>query len=71
MTNRRAEELSEPQGEFQLLQPEAGVADLMELYESIEGIYSQAVAWMSPVEPVYTSNSTNSGIIDGYMGTNT
>ena len=38
---------------------EAGVADLMELYEKIEGIYVRASASMMESETVRTSDSTD------------
>lgn len=47
---------------------EAGVADLMELYEKVEDIYVQAAASMSESEAVYTSNSTNMVKTDAYLG---
>ena len=38
---------------------EAGVADLMELYQRIEGVYVRASASAPGSEVVYTSDSTN------------
>ena len=38
---------------------EAGVADLMELYERIEDVYVRASASAPESEVVYTSDSTN------------
>lgn len=50
--------------------PEAGVTDLMELYENIEDIYVRASDSMSGIDIVYTSNSTNSARTDAYLGRN-
>ena len=47
---------------------EAGVADLMELYEKVEDVYVQAAASMSESEAVHTSNSTNMVKTDAYLG---
>ena len=48
---------------------EAGVADLMELYERIEGVYAQASAATLPVDVTKTSNSTNHiGTRDAHLG---
>ncbi len=48
---------------------EAGVADLMELYERIENVYVQASASVPDSEIVYTSDSTNiDGRVDAHMG---
>lgn len=47
---------------------EAGVAELMELYENIEGIYAEASIAMTGVDIVYTSNVTNGKGTYGYMG---
>ncbi len=48
---------------------EAGVADLMELYERIEGVYVRASAATLPVDVTKTSNSTNQvGIRDAHLG---
>ena len=38
---------------------EAGVADLMELYEKIEGIYVISSAQSSEIDMGHTTNSTN------------
>ena len=40
---------------------EAGVADLMELYERVEAVYDQASASAVDSEFVYTSDSTSKG----------
>ena len=47
---------------------EAGVADLMKLYEKVEGIYVQASASMSDSEVVYTMDSTSTVRVDAYLG---
>ena len=47
---------------------EAGVAELMELYETIEGIYAEASIAMTGIDIVYTSNVTNGKGTYGYMG---
>ena len=38
---------------------EAGVAELMELYEKVERVYAEAAASMTENEGVYTSDSTD------------
>ena len=47
---------------------EAGVADLLELYQRIENIYVQASASMSERELVYTSDSTNRAKTNAHLG---
>ena len=47
---------------------EAGVADLLELYQRIENIYVQASASMSERELVYTSDSTNRAKPNAHLG---
>ena len=40
---------------------EAGVADLMDFYDAVEGIYAHAAASMYVEDMTYTSNSTDIG----------
>ena len=48
---------------------EAGVADLMQLYEKVESIYVQASASTAyPYGRVYTSDSTNIAPADVNLG---
>ena len=72
MTPQEAEERPETSEEqLETLQKEAGVADLMELYEKIEEVYSRAANTLPEGESTYTWNSTDSRMINGYMGRNT
>ena len=47
---------------------EAGVAELMEFYDSVEEIYIEASASVYVNEVVYTSDSTNIGANDADVG---
>ena len=49
---------------------EAGVADLMELYERVESVYAQASASISDHQAVYTSDSTNIARSNAHVGRN-
>ena len=60
------QELQSIEAEFVV--SEAGVTDLMELYETIEDVYGRASVSMSGSGAVYTSNSTNIARIDAYLG---
>ena len=60
------QELQSIEAEFVV--SEAGVTDLMELYETIEDVYGRASVSMSGICAVYTSNSTNIARIDAYLG---
>lgn len=60
------QELQSIEAEFVV--SEAGVTDLMELYETIEDVYGRASVSMSGIHAVYTSNSTNIARIDAYLG---
>ena len=62
----RDQELESLRYEFE--NREAGVADLMELYEKVEDVYVQAAASLSDIEAVHTSNSTNMVKADAYLG---
>ena len=53
----RDQELESLREEFE--NKEAGVADLMKLYERVEGIYVKASASMTESEVSHTSNSTD------------
>ena len=55
-------------GEFE--DREAGVADLMELYERIENVYVRASASAPDTEVAYTSDSTNIAVerADAHLG---
>ena len=56
--------------EDQFAVSEAGVTDLMDLYENIEDIYIRASVSMSGIDVVHTSNSTNSARANAYLGRN-
>ena len=53
--------------EIQSPTPEAGVAEVMALYETIEAIYFAASS-VPDLDTVYTSNSTNAARVNGYVG---
>lgn len=54
------------QGEFE--RREAGVADMMELYDKVEAVYVRASASIAESDAVYTSDSTNEMRRDAYLG---
>ena len=60
------QELQSIEAEFVV--SEAGVTDLMDLYETIEDVYGRASVSMSGIHAVYTSNSTNIARADAYLG---
>ena len=60
------QELESLRDEFE--NKEAGVADLMQLYEKVEGIYIQASASMPESEFVYASNSTDVVNLGAHLG---
>jgi hypothetical protein len=47
---------------------EAGVAELMEYYDAVEGIYAEASASMYTHEVVYASDTTEIGAYYAHMG---
>ena len=47
---------------------EAGVAELMELYEKLEGIYAAASESLAEEQPSHTTDSTNAVSHSAYMG---
>ena len=49
---------------------EAGVAELMEFYEKVEGIYVEASAFMSENKGSYVTDSTNVVKTDADLGRN-
>ena len=49
---------------------EAGVADLMELYEKVAPIYARAAAAIAESQLDYTSDSTDIRKADAYLGRN-
>ena len=50
---------------------EAGVTDLMEFYEKVEGIYVDASAFMAEAKGTYVTDSTNAVRADADLGRNT
>ena len=68
MTTTIDQEREMLEGEFE--DREAGVADLMELYEKIENVYVRASASAPDTEVVYTSDSTNIALerADAHLG---
>ena len=54
------------QGEFE--RREAGVADMMELYDKVEAVYVRASASIVESDAVYTSDSTNGVRRNAYLG---
>ena len=54
------------QGEFE--RREAGVADMMELYDKVEAVYVRASASIVESDTVYTSDSTNGVRRNAYLG---
>ena len=68
MTTTIDQEREMLEGEFE--DREAGVADLMELYEKIENVYVRASASAPDTEVVYTSDSTNISVerADAHLG---
>ena len=67
MTTER-QELESVGTEFEM--HESGVAELMEFYEKVEGIYVQASAFMSEDKGSYVSDSTNIVRTDADLGRN-
>ncbi|MCY4113445.1 MAG: hypothetical protein OXG33_05815 [Chloroflexi bacterium] len=65
-TTAGEQELELLKGRFE--KREAGVTELMELYEKTEAIYVQASVSISNTETIYTVDSTNSSSGDAYMG---
>ena len=49
---------------------EAGVAEMMELYEKVAPVYARAAAAIAERHPVYTSDSTDIRRVDAYLGRN-
>ena len=47
---------------------EAGVAELMEYYDTVEGIYMEASASMYAHEVVYATDTTDIGAYYAHMG---
>lgn len=67
MTTTKDEEKETLVGSFEYR--EAGVADLMELYEKIEDVYVRASASAVESEVAYASNSTNiAARADAHLG---
>ncbi len=63
----------EPEADLQSLraafeEAEAGVAELMEYYETVEGIYLAASSSVYTNEVVYTSDTTDLGAYYAHMG---
>ena len=47
---------------------EAGVAELMELYEHVEAVYVKASASISESDVAYTLDSTDAAKVNAYLG---
>ena len=47
---------------------EAGVAELMEFYEKVEGIYAEASAFLTEDKETHISDTTNIVRPDAYLG---
>ena len=62
----REHELASLREEFE--NREAGVAELMELYEKVEDIYVHAAATIPEGEVISTSDSTSMVMADAYLG---
>ncbi len=47
---------------------EAGIADLMDFYEKVEGVYAQASSYTYQPPASYVSDSTNVAVNDAHLG---